>query len=67
MLLIQDLTMLLGSAIAIGTLGALAGLPLVVAGVWLKLGQEEALMTRHFPAEYPAYRSQVRALIPGLL
>lgn len=61
------LTMLLGSAVAIGTLGALAGLPLVLAGVWLKLGQEEALMTRHFPAEYPAYRSQVRALIPGLL
>jgi protein-S-isoprenylcysteine O-methyltransferase Ste14 len=53
--------------LAIALLVTLAGLPLVVAGVWLKLGQEEALMTRHFPAEYPVYRSQVRALIPRLL
>ncbi len=61
------LMMVLGSALAIGTLGALIGLPLVLLGVWLKLRQEEALMTEHFPAEYAAYRSQVRALIPGVL
>jgi protein-S-isoprenylcysteine O-methyltransferase Ste14 len=61
------LLMVLGSALAIGTLGALVGLPLVLLGVWLKLRQEEALMTRHFPSEYPAYRSQVSALIPGVL
>jgi protein-S-isoprenylcysteine O-methyltransferase Ste14 len=39
----------------------------VLLGVWLKLRQEEELMTRHFPSEYPAYRSQVSALIPGVL
>jgi protein-S-isoprenylcysteine O-methyltransferase Ste14 len=61
------LLMVLGSALAIGTLGALIGLPLMLLGVWLKLRQEEALMTQHFPSEYPAYRSQVSALIPGLL
>jgi protein-S-isoprenylcysteine O-methyltransferase Ste14 len=61
------LVMVLGSALSIGTLGALIGLPLILLGVWLKLRQEEALMTRHFPAEYPAYRSQVSALIPGVL
>jgi protein-S-isoprenylcysteine O-methyltransferase Ste14 len=61
------LMMMLGSALAIGTLGALIGLPLILLGVWLKLRQEEALMTKHFPAEYSSYRSQVRALIPGLL
>jgi protein-S-isoprenylcysteine O-methyltransferase Ste14 len=61
------LTMFLGSAIAIGRLGGLIGLPLVVLGVWLKLTQEEALMTAHFPAEYASYRSQVKALVPGLL
>jgi protein-S-isoprenylcysteine O-methyltransferase Ste14 len=61
------LMMFLGTAISIGTLGALVGLPLVVLGVWQKLGQEEALMTQHFPTEYISYRSQVRALIPGLL
>jgi protein-S-isoprenylcysteine O-methyltransferase Ste14 len=61
------LTMFLGSAIAIGRLGGLIGLPLVLLGVWLKLTQEEALMSEHFPAEYASYRSQVKALVPGLL
>jgi protein-S-isoprenylcysteine O-methyltransferase Ste14 len=61
------LTMLLGTAIAIGRLGGFIGLPLVVLGVWLKLTQEEALMTEHFQAEYVSYRSSVRALIPHLL
>jgi len=61
------LLMFLGNAIAIGTLGALVGLALVVLGVWVKLGQEEALMTEHFEAAYGSYKSQVRALIPGLL
>ncbi len=58
------LTMFLGSAIAIGRLAGFIGLPLVVLGVWLKLSQEEALMSKHFPAEYVAYRSQVKALVP---
>ena len=61
------LMMVLGSAMAVGTLGALIGLPLILLGVWLKLRQEEALMTEHFPAEFASYRSQVSALIPGLL
>jgi protein-S-isoprenylcysteine O-methyltransferase Ste14 len=61
------LMMVLGSALAFGTLGALIGLPLVLLGIWLKLRQEEALMTEHFPAEYSAYRSEVSALIPRLL
>lgn len=58
--------MLLGTAISIGTLGALLGLPLIGAGIWLKIGQEEALMSEHSPAEYTAYRSQVKALVPRL-
>ncbi|HEY7256636.1 MAG TPA: isoprenylcysteine carboxylmethyltransferase family protein [Solirubrobacterales bacterium] len=61
------LLMVLGSVLATGTLGALLGLPLIGLGIWLKLRQEEELMTAHFPAEYPSYRAQVRALIPGLL
>ena len=59
------LLMVLGSALAIGTIGALVGLPLIGLGVWLKVRQEEALMTAHFPAEYPIYRTEVRALIPA--
>jgi protein-S-isoprenylcysteine O-methyltransferase Ste14 len=61
------LLMLLGTAISIGTLGALFGLPLIGAGIWLKIGQEEALMSEHFPDEYAAYRSRVKALVPRLL
>jgi protein-S-isoprenylcysteine O-methyltransferase Ste14 len=61
------LLMLLGSALATGTLGALLGLPLIGLGIWLKLRQEEALMIQHFPAEYRSYRSTVSALIPGVL
>jgi protein-S-isoprenylcysteine O-methyltransferase Ste14 len=61
------LAMLLGSAVAVGTLGAFIGVALVLLGVWLKLTQEEALMTEHFETEYKSYRSQVKALIPGLL
>lgn len=61
------LLMLAGTALSIGTLGALLGLPLIGAGIWLKLRQEEALMSEHFPAEYAAYRSQVKALVPRLL
>lgn len=60
------LMMLLGSAIAIGTLAAFVGLPLVVLGIWLKLSQEEALLTEHFQAEYVSYKSKVSALIPRL-
>jgi protein-S-isoprenylcysteine O-methyltransferase Ste14 len=59
--------MFLGSALAIGTLGALVGLPLIALGVWMKLRREDALMTHHFPVEYSSYRSQVSALIPKLL
>ncbi|HEY1356501.1 MAG TPA: isoprenylcysteine carboxylmethyltransferase family protein [Solirubrobacterales bacterium] len=61
------LLMVLGSVLAIGTLGALVALPLIGVGIWLKLRQEEELMTAHFPGEYPSYRSQVSALIPGVL
>ena len=60
------LLMLLGTALSIGTLGALLGLPLIGAGMWLKMGQEEALMSEYFPDEYAAYRSQVKALVPRL-
>ncbi len=60
------LAMFLGTAVAAGTLAALIGIPLVMIGIRLKAGQEEALMSEHFPAEYAAYRSQAGALVPRL-
>jgi protein-S-isoprenylcysteine O-methyltransferase Ste14 len=61
------LLMCLGSAITAGRLGSWLGLVIVLAGFWIKLRQEEVLMTQHFPVEYPAYKTRVKALIPFIL
>jgi protein-S-isoprenylcysteine O-methyltransferase Ste14 len=61
------LLMCLGAAINIGLLRAWLGVVLVFAGFWIKLKQEEALMLRHFPNDYPTYRKQVKALVPFVI
>jgi protein-S-isoprenylcysteine O-methyltransferase Ste14 len=61
------LLMYLGSAIDIGRLRGWLGLAIMFIAFWIKLKQEEALMLRHFPNEYPAYRKQVKALIPFVI
>ena len=61
------LLMFLGTALAVGRLGGFIGFVLCIASFWIKLGQEEALMTRHFPDEYAAYRARVKALIPFVI
>jgi protein-S-isoprenylcysteine O-methyltransferase Ste14 len=58
------LMMFLGTAIANGTLGALIALPLAVASFIVKARQEEALMGKHFPDEYAAYRAHTRMIVP---
>lgn len=55
-----------GTAIASGLLVAFAGLTMFVVGFWIKLNQEERLLLRGFPDEYPAYKARVKALIPWL-
>ncbi|HEX9220731.1 MAG TPA: isoprenylcysteine carboxylmethyltransferase family protein [Gemmatimonadaceae bacterium] len=55
---------LVGTALAQGTVPALAGLVLIVIGLLIKIRQEERLLTDHFGAAYEAYRADVRALIP---
>jgi protein-S-isoprenylcysteine O-methyltransferase Ste14 len=59
--------MVLGTALASGLLVAFAALLLILAGFYIKLRQEETLLLKHFPAEYPAYRTRVKALVPFLL
>lgn len=61
------LLMCLGSAIEIGRLRGVFALLLIGLCFWIKLQQEETLMLRHFPDQYPAYRKEVRALIPFVL
>jgi protein-S-isoprenylcysteine O-methyltransferase Ste14 len=60
------LLMGLGTAIASGLLIAFAGLASFAVGFWTKLNQEESLLVRSFPDEYPAYKTRVKTLIPYL-
>lgn len=61
------LTMWLGTAIQIGQVRGFLSLLLVSLGIWIKLRQEERLMLRHFPDAYPAYRREVKALVPFVI
>jgi protein-S-isoprenylcysteine O-methyltransferase Ste14 len=61
------LMMFLGTAVESGTLGGLIGFPFFFIGCWIKLKQEESLMTKHFGEEYTRYTTKVKALIPYLL
>jgi len=61
------LLMGLGTAIASGLLVAFVGLASLAVGFWIKLNQEERVLLRGFPDEYPAYRERVKALIPYVL
>jgi protein-S-isoprenylcysteine O-methyltransferase Ste14 len=58
------LLMCLGTGIVSGRLAAMASLLLFFTGFWIKLKQEERLLLRHFPDEYPAYKARVKALVP---
>jgi len=57
----------LGTAIGSGRLVAFVGLVSFVMGFWIKLSQEERLLLRAFPDEYPAYKARVKALIPYVI
>ena len=39
----------------------------VIVALHLKAGQEEKLLTEHFPGAYAEYRRRVRALVPYVL
>ena len=61
------LLMFLATVLLVGTLGAVLGLLIIFVGLWIKSKQEEALMVRHFPAQYPEYQRRVKALLPFIL
>jgi protein-S-isoprenylcysteine O-methyltransferase Ste14 len=61
------LAMFFASALASGRAGGFVGFALCFASFWIKLRQEEALMLRHFPEQYPAYRARVKALVPFVI
>jgi protein-S-isoprenylcysteine O-methyltransferase Ste14 len=61
------LIMALGTAINAGWLRCWLGVVVVGVGFWIKLKQEERLMSRHFPDQYPVYQKQVKALVPFVI
>jgi len=61
------LLMFFGSAMQDGRLHSWLGFLILCLGIWIKIQQEESLMLRHFPDEYPAYQKRVKALVPFLI
>ena len=57
---------LAATALVSGAGSAFLGLVLVIAGLVLKLRQEERLLAAHFGAAYRDYQAQVKALVPGI-
>jgi protein-S-isoprenylcysteine O-methyltransferase Ste14 len=61
------LLMAFGTALANGRISSWLGLLLFFNGFWIKLKMEEAVMLQHFPDQYPAYRKEVKAIVPFVL
>jgi protein-S-isoprenylcysteine O-methyltransferase Ste14 len=61
------LTMFLATALMQGHVAALAGVLLMFASFWIKLGREEKLMLQEFPERYAAYQHRAKRVIPFVL
>lgn len=57
---------LIGSALTRDSLAGLVGLAFLLAGIVVKIRQEEALLGGHFGPAYDAYRAEVPALVPRM-
>jgi protein-S-isoprenylcysteine O-methyltransferase Ste14 len=57
----------IGTGMAVAEWRSVVGVALLLTAMLIKIRQEERLMTETFPAEYPAYRRRVRALVPWLV
>lgn len=55
---------LVGSAIIVGELRGFLAPVICFWGLWRRIQEEEAFLSRHFPLEYKDYRRRVKALIP---
>ena len=61
------LLMSLGTAAEVGRLHCWLSIPIMATGLWIKLKEEDRLLLRHFPDQYPAYKQQVKAIVPFIL
>lgn len=61
------LTMVLGTVLDYPAVVGYVSFAVIAVVFFFKARREERLMVEHFPDQYPAYRSRVKALIPYLL
>ena len=57
---------MLGSSLVIGQIFGLAYFIFSAFGLWIKSGQEEALLATQFPNDYLQYKQKVKRLLPYL-
>jgi protein-S-isoprenylcysteine O-methyltransferase Ste14 len=57
----------LGTALSYGTLGVVVGFLVIVLSIWLKLHDEETILTKRLSGQYLAYKESTKALIPFYL
>ena len=50
-----------GTSVTLGNLGGFLGFPFFVISCWIKLKQEESLMTKHFEENYTDYKKRVKS------
>jgi protein-S-isoprenylcysteine O-methyltransferase Ste14 len=60
------LLLFLGTAIAIGRVGAFVGFVVLLIGLLIKIGEEEKLMIKHFDREYIDFKKKSWKLVPYL-
>ncbi len=58
------LTLVFGTALSFGTLGACIGFLIIGITIWLKVRGEEVILMKHFSEEYLSYKKRTRSLIP---
>ena len=61
------LTMFFATALVRGHVAGFAGVLLMFASFWIKLGREEKLMLQQFPERYAAYQYRAKRIIPFVL
>ena len=61
------LTMFFATALVQGHVAGFAGVLLLFASFWIKLGREEKLMLQQFPQRYAAYQHRAKRIIPFVL
>jgi protein-S-isoprenylcysteine O-methyltransferase Ste14 len=58
------LLLAVGLAIWLGNLTGLTIFVVMFLAFWIRSREEEKLLTRHFPVDYPEYKRRTKALIP---